>query len=70
MVTCEICGFEFDVNKENRYTAENEITCGVAEIIVSKEATLFDACDCPNCGCQHILQPRKRRHVESEKGGE
>ena len=36
------------------------MTGGLAFLGTHNETKLYDACDCPNCGCQHIYQERKR----------
>lgn len=58
---CKICGCEFAITKQERYIASDNDTVGFGAAFGSKrEATIYDAFDCPNCGCQMIIQPRKR----------
>lgn len=51
---CKICNKEFELLKENRYMVTNknlkEITFGLSSV--------FDAFDCPYCGCQNIVSDR------------
>ena len=54
------CGYEFDLNKDNHYVARNNITSGLSTIVNNDEVGLFDAFDCPKCGCQNLMQDRKR----------
>lgn len=51
MKTCCVCGRDFPLVAERRCTAE------YGACLMS---TLYDAIDCPHCGCQNILQERKR----------
>ena len=63
---CRICGKEFELKKENLYTAREECTTGLALIAENKEVDLFDAFDCPFCGCQNIVGKRKRTFCEEK----
>lgn len=57
---CTICNFEFELNKDIHYVVrENDIT-GISNICSHKETQLYDAVDCPNCGCQNLLGERLR----------
>lgn len=58
---CNVCGFEFELNQENHYVARNVRKYGFVNLSGTEEE-LFDAFDCPACGCQIILQERKRRY--------
>lgn len=66
MKTCTVCGRDFPLLIENRYTARGEIKTGLSALTGGVEEDLFDAIDCPYCGCQNILQTRKRRNAMSE----
>ena len=67
MKTCCVCGRDFPLLVENRYTARDPEKSGApASLVGSAEVNLFDATDCPHCGCQNILQPRKRNDAISE----
>lgn len=52
-IKCSVCGNEFEPLAVNRYT--------VKEIagLFSFQITLYDAFDCPECGCQCIAGTRK-----------
>ena len=63
--TCKICGRDFPLISEEHYTARNANMSGfVAAIGVQSEPKIYDAFDCPHCGCQNIMQERKRNTVE------
>lgn len=67
MRTCSVCGRDFPLLVENRYTArDNNNKLGFAVFTCGTEDSLYDAIDCPHCGCQNILQLRKRRNAMSE----
>lgn len=60
MYTCCVCGRDFPLVWEERYVARNETPTGLAALAGNSEPTLYDAIDCPYCGCQNILQVRRR----------
>lgn len=62
MTTCKACGREFALLKEKRYTA-SDAKDGFIGALCRCES-LYDAFDCPFCGCQNVLQERKRRFEE------
>lgn len=57
---CNVCGFEFEATKERHYIAREKGSKGFSTLSGSEE-TIFDAFDCPCCGCQIIAQERKRQ---------
>lgn len=57
---CKVCGRNFPLIYEKRYTARDNEKSGVAMTLAGSESVLYDAIDCPHCGCQNILQTRKR----------
>lgn len=57
---CNVCGFGFEATKERHYIARDTSKLGLAALS-GEEAILFDAFDCPYCGCQIISQERKRK---------
>lgn len=58
---CKICGTEFPAISERHYISRDLTKTGLAAVIqATDEPSLFDAFDCPNCGCQTIVQQRKR----------
>jgi len=62
MWTCEVCGREFALMHEDRYTVRDEQRSRLMVSIVGSEAepTMWDAFDCPYCGCQNRVGVRKR----------
>lgn len=59
--SCRICGCEFPITSQTHYIATDNETVGLASAFGSKkEVDIYDAFDCPNCGCQMIIQRRKR----------
>lgn len=55
---CKVCGHEFELNKENRYTSireENQLITGT----IFRE---YDCFDCPKCGCQNMVNERIERY--------
>lgn len=52
---CKVCGKQFDLKKENKYTVqENKEINGIAS-----GTKKFECFDCPNCGCQNVLNIRE-----------
>lgn len=75
MTTCKICERDFALIAEDHYIARGENKTGLAALAGNTESNLYDAINCPHCGCQMILQERKRPFVETvykeeEKEGE
>ena len=54
MLKCKVCGTEFPAIEERHYIARDNSLGNVP-----KEA-IYDAYDCPMCGCQVVAQERKR----------
>lgn len=63
MIKCNICGCEFTPVINNRYTARDNDVTGLATAFKSNEGKLYDTFDCPACGCQKIVQERKRAYI-------
>lgn len=62
MTTCKVCGRDFPLLAEEHYIARNPDREGgqIGVIIAGKdEPAIFDAFDCPHCGCQNVMQERK-----------
>lgn len=71
ITTCNVCGRDFPLISEEHYVARNKDREGgqIGSIIAGKEEpTIFDAFDCPHCGCQNIMQERKRHNIEINFG--
>lgn len=65
-VECKICGHVFELTNKLHYIAREK-----TEIFLissnKMEPTLYDAFDCPNCGCQYIANERKRVFERRDK---
>lgn len=67
MLKCKICGCEFHAINEKHYISRDNIEIGLKAAINSRpEVTLYDAYDCPDCGCQMIVQERKREYTPNK----
>ena len=60
MYKCKICNEEFTLRKTNHYIARDNGKSGLASLAGGPEVMLYDAFDCPHCGCQSVIQVRKR----------
>ena len=61
MLNCTVCGTEFPAVKERHYIARDNGKTGLSTAFGSTdEEKIYDAFDCPNCGCQIIASERKR----------
>ena len=60
MKTCEVCGRDFPLLIEEHYVATEPSLSGIAALAGGKEPMLWDAFDCPFCGCQNRVNPRMR----------
>lgn len=56
MIKCSICGEQIELRKENRY--EVFIKASALQKSFGIKDRLYEAFDCPNCGCQMIMQER------------
>lgn len=63
MVKCVVCNKDFELIKENRYTSRDEGRKGISAIAGGSEETLYDTFDCPYCGCQNVMQKRRRSYI-------
>lgn len=65
-IKCNVCGCEFVPQVKEHYIARTDGKTGVVAVFQSNDETgLFDAFDCPQCGCQVIAQERKRAYIVS-----
>ncbi|MBR6606112.1 MAG: hypothetical protein IKK92_09680 [Prevotella sp.] len=64
MLKCNICGSDFIPRIGEHYVAKDCGKTGIATIISDSESKIYDAFDCPVCGCQIIAQERKRVYVQ------
>ena len=60
MKTCSVCRRDFPLLIEEHYVARGNEPGGISKALSGDETPLYDAIDCPYCGCQNTLQPRKR----------
>ena len=60
MSKCSVCGRRFEIRKENTYRAFKP--GGITFV-----RSVFDAVDCPHCGCQHLLNIREERMEEKKQ---
>lgn len=60
MYKCKICDQEFELLATRHYVARDAGKSGLAAFAGGPEETLYDAFDCPFCGCQNVTQERKR----------
>ena len=67
MYTCDVCGRDFPLIAEERYTVRGTEKSGIATAISFEEADRYDAYDCPHCGCQNVVNKRLRE-LEPEGG--
>lgn len=69
MITCGVCGRDLPLIIEEHYIARDTEKTGVVPALTGKqESGLYDAIDCPHCGCQIILQSRKREECPCDYG--
>lgn len=66
MYKCKVCSKEFELQKKIHYIARNAGKSGLAALAGGNEETLYDTFDCPHCGCQNIMQERKRSYMNVE----
>lgn len=58
MATCDVCGRDFALLAEDHYVARSDTKPGLS--CLAGEVGLYDAMDCPHCGCQKLLKGRAR----------
>lgn len=56
MVKCSVCGEQIELRKENRYKVI--IEAGTLQKSFGAKYHLYEAFDCPKCGCQMLMQER------------
>lgn len=65
-LTCKVCGGTIIPDIENHYISRDETITGLAALGKNEEAGLYDTFDCKVCGCQHIVQGRKRLWLHTQ----
>ena len=64
MLKCKICGCQFNPVVERHYISRDPGTYGLTAAFGSHdEEKIYDSYDCPQCGCQIVVQERKRVFV-------
>lgn len=64
MLECKVCGTKFNAIIKRHYLARDNGKTGLAVAFGSTaEECLYDAFDCPMCGCQVIAKERKRDYI-------
>lgn len=64
MLECKICGCKFNAVEERHYISRDNGKSGLAVAFGSEpEEKLYDTFDCPSCGCQIVVQERKRIYI-------
>lgn len=61
---CKVCGSKIVPRKANRYTVVDRVTAGgIANAMTGTytEPEMYDAFDCPVCGCQMIAKKRLKK---------
>ena len=63
-IKCKICECEFNPIIEKHYISRDGGKTGIVAAFQSNpEEKLYDTFDCPECGCQVVVQERKRTYV-------
>lgn len=60
-IKCNVCACEFIPEKDEHYISRDETKTGLSTIAGGLEEKLYDTFDCPQCGCQMVMQERKRQ---------
>lgn len=61
MIKCKICGYEFIPVIDKHYITRDNGEFGISTAFKRVEGNIYDAFDCPACGCQIVAQERKRK---------
>lgn len=68
MLECKVCGTKFNAVIEKHYLARDNEKTGLASLTgPNDEANLYDAFDCPMCGCQMIVKERKYAYISYDE---
>ena len=66
MYKCKVCNKEFELQRKDHYIARDSGKTGLSALVGSSEEELYDTFDCPHCGCQNVMQKRKRSYINIE----
>ena len=70
-IKCNVCGCEFPPVVNNHYVARDNGKVGVFTVLQSNdEGNIYDAFDCPFCGCQVIAHERKRVFIAFDENSD
>ena len=61
--TCQVCGSRIIFDAASHYVARDDARVGIAALSGGNEPQIYDAIECPKCGCQIILGRRKRNLI-------
>ena len=61
-IRCNICGHKFYLNKE--MVKEVSESNSLLDNLSGKQIKIYNAADCPKCGCQIVLCPRLKEIKE------
>lgn len=61
MKRCKVCNRFFKLKAENKYLVVNEPIFLKA---LTEKTTVFEAFDCPWCGCQNVVNVREAHAIE------
>lgn len=62
-IKCKICGCEFTPVIDKYYIARDNGESGISTAFKHVEGNMYDAFNCPTCGCQVVAQERKRSFI-------
>lgn len=57
---CSVCNKDFQMDIRSHYVSRDNKTTGLNTIMSNVEVSVYDTFDCPHCGCQNVIQERKR----------
>lgn len=66
MYKCKVCNKEFELQRKDHYIARDNCKTGLSALAGGSEEELYDTFDCPYCGCQNVMQKRKRSYINIE----
>lgn len=69
-IRCKVCNARFQPAKEKMYIVREDSETGLSGAISKKEEKLYEAFDCPVCGCQKLVGVRLRQIGETLVVGE
>lgn len=61
-VVCEVCGSDIELESYRRYSVSEHLHAKLFDLKTAQpeNARLYDAFDCPVCGCQYVAKERLR----------